>query len=35
MTQDVRGIWTTPGGDRVSWFSDPDGHVLSLTQPRR
>ena len=34
MDLDARGIWTAPGGDRVSWFSDPDGHVLSLTQPR-
>ena len=35
MDQDARGIWTAPGGDRISWFADPDGHVLSLTQPRR
>jgi catechol 2,3-dioxygenase-like lactoylglutathione lyase family enzyme len=33
MDQDERGIWTAPGGDRVSWFRDPDGHVLSLTEP--
>jgi catechol 2,3-dioxygenase-like lactoylglutathione lyase family enzyme len=33
MDQDARGIWTAPGGDRVSWFPDPDGHVLSLTEP--
>jgi predicted enzyme related to lactoylglutathione lyase len=26
------GTWTTPGGDRVAWFSDPDGNVLSLTE---
>jgi catechol 2,3-dioxygenase-like lactoylglutathione lyase family enzyme len=31
MEQDDRGIWTTPGGDRVAWFSDPDGNTLSLT----
>ena len=31
MTQDDLGIWTTPGGDRVAWFSDPDGNTLSLT----
>lgn len=30
--QDPRGIWTTPGGDRVAWFADPDGNNLSLTQ---
>jgi predicted enzyme related to lactoylglutathione lyase len=32
MDQDERGVWTTPGGDRVAWFSDPDGNTLSLTQ---
>jgi extradiol dioxygenase family protein len=31
MEQDERGIWTTPGGDRVAWFKDRDGNVLSLT----
>jgi catechol 2,3-dioxygenase-like lactoylglutathione lyase family enzyme len=30
--QDDSGIWTTPGGDKVAWFSDPDGNNLSLTQ---
>jgi predicted enzyme related to lactoylglutathione lyase len=34
MDQDGDGIWTTPGGDRVAWFADPDGNVLSLTQFR-
>lgn len=33
MDQDELGVWTTPGGDRVAWFRDPDGNVLSLTQP--
>ena len=32
MAQDENGIWTTPGGDRVAWFADPDGNTLSLTQ---
>ena len=32
MEQDENGIWTTPGGDKVAWFADPDGNVLSLTQ---
>ncbi len=31
MDQDERGIWTTPRGDRVAWFADPDGNTLSLT----
>lgn len=32
MGQDDRDIWTAPGGARVAWFTDPDGHTLSLTQ---
>jgi hypothetical protein len=32
MVQDDLGVWTTPGGDLVAWFKDPDGNVLSLTQ---
>jgi catechol 2,3-dioxygenase-like lactoylglutathione lyase family enzyme len=31
MAQDDLGIWTTPGGDRVAWFRDPEGNTLSLT----
>jgi len=30
--QDERGVWTTPGGDRVAWFNDPAGNVLSISQ---
>jgi catechol 2,3-dioxygenase-like lactoylglutathione lyase family enzyme len=32
MVQDDRGVWTTPGGDEVAWFTDPDGNTLSLTR---
>jgi catechol 2,3-dioxygenase-like lactoylglutathione lyase family enzyme len=32
MDQDEQGVWSTPGGDRVAWFTDPDGNTLSLTQ---
>jgi catechol 2,3-dioxygenase-like lactoylglutathione lyase family enzyme len=32
MDQDDLGIWTTPTGERVAWFQDPDGNTLSLTQ---
>jgi catechol 2,3-dioxygenase-like lactoylglutathione lyase family enzyme len=32
MGQDARGVWTTPGGDQVAWFTDPDGNTLSLTR---
>jgi catechol 2,3-dioxygenase-like lactoylglutathione lyase family enzyme len=31
LAQDDLGIWATPGGDRVAWFTDPDGNTLSLT----
>ena len=34
MDQDEIGVWTTPGGEQVAWFPDPDGNVLSLTQFR-
>ena len=33
IDQDDQGIWTTPAGDRVAWFKDPDGNTLSLTEP--
>lgn len=26
------GIWNTPNGDKVAWFKDPDGNVLSVSQ---
>jgi catechol 2,3-dioxygenase-like lactoylglutathione lyase family enzyme len=26
------GIWTTPHGDKVAWFKDPDGNVLSVSK---
>jgi catechol 2,3-dioxygenase-like lactoylglutathione lyase family enzyme len=32
MEIDDAGIWTAPGGDRVAWFEDPDGNLLSVTQ---
>ncbi len=32
MGQDERGICTFPNGDKVAWFKDPDGNVLSISQ---
>ncbi|MGB9337455.1 MAG: VOC family protein [Candidatus Acidiferrales bacterium] len=29
------GIWTTPNGDRVAWFKDPDGNILSVAHHSR
>ena len=34
LDQDGHGVWATPGGDRVAWFTDPDGNTLSLTEFR-
>jgi catechol 2,3-dioxygenase-like lactoylglutathione lyase family enzyme len=31
MVQDEQGVWTAPSGDRIAWFGDPDGNVLSVT----
>lgn len=30
--QDELGIWTAPTGDKVAWFKDPDGNILSLSE---
>ncbi len=32
LEQDASGVWTTPNGDQIAWFTDPDGNGLSLTQ---
>jgi len=32
MKQDELGVWIPPNGDRVAWFKDPDGNVLSISQ---
>lgn len=32
--QDDLGIWTTPSGDKVAWFKDPDGNTLSVSEHR-
>lgn len=29
------GIWTAPGGDRIAWFKDPSGNILSISQHLR
>ena len=30
--QDKLGIWTAPTGEKVAWFKDPDGNILSVSQ---
>ena len=32
LGQDEHAVWSPCGGARVAWFTDPDGHVLSLAQ---
>jgi catechol 2,3-dioxygenase-like lactoylglutathione lyase family enzyme len=34
LLQDEDGIWTTPDGNQIAWFTDPDGNILSLTELR-
>ena len=33
LEQDRQGIWTAPNGAKVAWFKDPDGNILSVTEP--
>ncbi|WP_303831243.1 VOC family protein [Asticcacaulis taihuensis] len=30
--QTPHGVWTAPGGDKVAWFKDPDGNLLSISE---
>ncbi len=32
LDQDEAGISTFPNGDRVAWFKDPSGNMLSINQ---
>ena len=34
LPQDEQGIWTTPDGHKIAWFTDPDGNTLSITEIR-
>ena len=35
LPQDEQGIWMTPAGSKIAWFTDPDGNILSLTEIRQ
>ena len=35
IDQRADGVWTSPSGDLVAWFADPDGNTLSLTEAAR
>ena len=32
MEQSDAGVWTTPDGNKIAWFKDPCGNMLSLTE---
>ena len=32
LEQDKLGIWTAHSGDKVAWFKDADGNMLSVSQ---
>jgi catechol 2,3-dioxygenase-like lactoylglutathione lyase family enzyme len=32
MKADEQGIFAFPNGDKVAWFKDPEGNVLSISQ---
>ena len=34
LDQDKSGVWRSPSGAKVAWFSDPDGNILSLTEQK-
>ena len=33
LQQNTLGIWTAPSGAKIAWLKEPDGNLLSLTQP--
>jgi len=33
LEQDERGVWTSPSGAKIAWLKDPDGNLISVTQP--
>ncbi len=35
IPQDDLGIWSSPSGARVAWFTDPESNTLSLTERER
>jgi catechol 2,3-dioxygenase-like lactoylglutathione lyase family enzyme len=32
MDQNKLGVWNAPSGAKIAWFTDPDGHTLSLSE---
>ena len=32
--QDSQGVWEDPDGERIAWFRDPEGNMLSVVEAR-
>lgn len=32
LSQNASGVWTTPDGNKIAWFRDPSGNILSFTE---
>ncbi len=32
--QDSHGVWTGPDGEKIAWFRDPEGNMLSVVEAR-
>jgi catechol 2,3-dioxygenase-like lactoylglutathione lyase family enzyme len=35
LQQDALGVWVAPSGAKIAWLKDPDGNLLSLTEPAK
>jgi hypothetical protein len=33
LEQDEQGVWKSRSGAKIAWLKDPDGNLLSLTEP--
>jgi hypothetical protein len=32
LEQNEYGVWKSPSGAKIAWFTDPNGNTLSLTE---
>jgi catechol 2,3-dioxygenase-like lactoylglutathione lyase family enzyme len=35
LQQAPNNVWTAPSGARIAWLKDPDGNLISLSEPAR
>src|SRR5262245_58961498 len=33
LEQDEYGVWVSPSGAKIAWVKDPDGNLISVTEP--